>query len=146
MISFTADGAPARKSGICSSSRSAKIAATYGVYADSLLRQCVNQFLIHPVGSAQTKRALQLVEHVDRTGLGGGELHRLGDDGGEHGFKIERRVHRLRLPPCSAPHSLTELSITASNTARRSNAERLMTSSTFDVAVCCSSDSRKLVQ
>ena len=25
-----------------------------------------------------------------------GELHRLGDDGREHGFEIERRVHRLR--------------------------------------------------
>jgi hypothetical protein len=37
---------------------------------------------------------------------------------------------------------LTELSATVSNIALRSNAERLITSSTFDVAVCCSSDSR----
>ena len=42
------------------------------------------------------KFALQLVEDVDRSGLGAGELHRLGDDGGQHGLEIERRVHRLR--------------------------------------------------
>ena len=40
--------------------------------------------------------ALHLVEDVDRAGIGVGELHRLGDDGGEHGLEIERRVHRLR--------------------------------------------------
>src|SRR5262245_28724225 len=45
------------------------------------------------------------------------------------------------MPPAQLRIAWTELSTTASNTARRSNAERLMTSSTFDVAVCCSSDS-----
>ena len=61
-----------------------------------LLRQRVNQLLIHAVGGAQMKFALQIVEDIDRAGLGAGELHRLGDDGGEHGLEIERRVHRLR--------------------------------------------------
>ena len=66
------------------------------VEADVLLRQRVDQLLIHAVGGAQMKFALPIVEDVDRAGLGAGELHRLGDDGGEHGFEIERRVHRLR--------------------------------------------------
>ena len=60
------------------------------------MRERVNQLLIHAVGGAQMKFALPIVEHIDRAGLGAGELHRLGDDGGEHGFEIERRVHRLR--------------------------------------------------
>ena len=60
-----------------------------------LLRQRVDQLLIHAVGRTQTKFALQFVEDVDRSGIGAGELHRFGDDGGEHGLKIERRVHRL---------------------------------------------------
>jgi len=38
----------------------------------------------------------------------------------------------------SAPHSLTELSATVSNTACKSNVVRLMTLSTSPVAVCCS--------
>ena len=42
------------------------------------------------------KFAPPLVEHVDGAGLGAGELHRLGDDGGEHGLAVERRIHRLR--------------------------------------------------
>ena len=56
----------------------------------------VDQLLIHAVSGAQMKLALPIVEDVDRAGLGAGELHRLGDDGGKHGFEIERRVHRLR--------------------------------------------------
>src|SRR6478672_7533074 len=40
-----------------------------------------------------------------------------------------------------APHSLTELSATVSNTTLRSNDERLMTSRTSVVAVCCSNAS-----
>ena len=65
------------------------------VEADVLTSQRVNQLLIHAVGGAQMKFALQLIEDVDRAGLGARELHRFGDDGGEHGFEIERRVHRL---------------------------------------------------
>ena len=60
------------------------------------LRQRVDQFPVHAVGGAQMKFAPHLVEDVDRAGVGVGELHRLGDDGGEHGLQIERRVHRLR--------------------------------------------------
>ena len=66
------------------------------IKADVLLRQRVNQLLIHAVGGAQMKFALHIVEDIDRASLGAGELHRLGDDGGEHGLEIERRVHRLR--------------------------------------------------
>ena len=35
------------------------------------------------------------VEHVDRTGIGRRELHRLGNDRGQHGVEIKRGVHRL---------------------------------------------------
>ena len=42
------------------------------------------------------KLTLPIVEDVDRAGLGAGELHRLGDNGGKHSLEIERRVHRLR--------------------------------------------------
>ena len=52
--------------------------------------------LVHAVGGVQPKLALGVVEHVDRTRLGAGELRRLGDDGREHGFEIEGRIHRLR--------------------------------------------------
>ena len=65
------------------------------VEADVPLRQCVNQLLIHAVGGAQMKFALAIVKDVDRAGLGAGELHCLGDDSGEYGFKVERRVHCL---------------------------------------------------
>ena len=65
-------------------------------HVDMPMRQRVDQLLVHAIGGAQAKFALLLVEHVDRTGLGAGELHRLGDDGREHGFEVERRVHRLR--------------------------------------------------
>ena len=55
-----------------------------------------DQLLAHAVGRAQLELALPLVAHVDRAGLGAGELRRLGDDGVEHGLQIERRVDRLR--------------------------------------------------
>ena len=38
---------------------------------------------------------LQFIENVDRAGFSAGELHCLGDDGGQHGLEIERRIHRL---------------------------------------------------
>ena len=60
------------------------------------MRQRLDQLLVHAVGGAQPKLALGVVENVDRTRLGAGELRRLGDDGREHGFEIEGRVHRLR--------------------------------------------------
>ena len=66
------------------------------VDADIGMRERVNQLLIHAVGGAQMKLALLIVEDIDRSRLGAGELHCFGDDGGEHGFEIERRVHRLR--------------------------------------------------
>ena len=66
------------------------------IKANALMGERVDQLLIHAVSGTQVKFALPIVEHVDRAGLGAGQLHRLGDDGGEHDFEIERRVHRLR--------------------------------------------------
>ena len=59
------------------------------------LREGVNQALIHSISRAQTKFACLLIIAVDGASVGAGELHRLGDDGGEYGFEIEGRVHRL---------------------------------------------------
>ena len=78
------------------------------IHADMLLRQRVNQLLIHAVGGAQMKFTLHIVEDIDRTGLGAGELHCLGDDGGEHGLEVERRVYRLADTSPSARSSWTE--------------------------------------
>ena len=60
------------------------------------MRERVDQLLLHAIGGAQMKFALQVVEHVDCARLGAGQLHCFGDDGREDGFQIERRVHRLR--------------------------------------------------
>ena len=49
----------------------------------------------HSVGRAQLELAGDLVEHVDHAGLGPGELDRLGDDGRQHGFQVDRGVDRL---------------------------------------------------
>jgi len=57
--------------------------------------QRVDQILIHAAGRAQLELPAGVVEHIDRTGFGAGELHRLGDNGREHGFKIECRIDRL---------------------------------------------------
>ena len=65
-------------------------------HVDMPMRQRLDQLLVHAVGGAQPKLALGVVENVDRTRLGAGELRRLGDDGREHGFEVEGRVHRLR--------------------------------------------------
>ena len=97
MISLMSRGASSLKSATWIGSRLREgLSDVRFVKADALLRQRVNQLLIHAVGGAQMKFALQLIEDIDRAGLGAGELHRLGDDGGEHGFEIECRVHRLR--------------------------------------------------
>ena len=37
-----------------------------------------------------------IVEHIDCAGLGAATAAPLGDDGGEHGLEIKRRVHCLR--------------------------------------------------
>ena len=52
-------------------------------------------WLAHAVGGAQAELLARLVEHVDRAGVGARELHRAADDGGEHGFEVERRIDRL---------------------------------------------------
>ena len=97
MISFAADGSFLLRSATWIGSPCARACSDVRlVKADALLRQRVNQLLIHAIGGAQMKLALQIVEDIDRASLGAGELHRLGDDGGEHGLEIERRVHCLR--------------------------------------------------
>ena len=97
MISLTSEGASSRKSATWIGSHCARASVDVRlIKANVLMGQRVNQLLIHAVGGAQMKFALHIVEDVDRAGLGAGELHRLGDDGGQHGFEIERRVHRLR--------------------------------------------------
>ena len=45
--------------------------------ADMPVAERRNHGLTHAVGGAQTKLLLLLVEHIDRAGLGVGELHRL---------------------------------------------------------------------
>ena len=47
------------------------------------------------VGRAQAKLLLGIIEHIDRAGFGTGELCRLGDDGGQDGLEIDRRVYCL---------------------------------------------------
>ena len=59
------------------------------------LRQRFDQLLIHAVSGTQAKFALEFGEDVDRSGIGAGKLHRLGNNGREHGLKIERRVYGL---------------------------------------------------
>ena len=49
----------------------------------------------HAVGRAQPKLPIALVEHVHNSGIGAGELGRLGDDGVQHGLQVERGVDRL---------------------------------------------------
>ena len=53
------------------------------------------QFVAHAVGRAQAEFPGCLVDHVNRTRLSTGELRRLGDDGVEHSFEINRRIDRL---------------------------------------------------
>ena len=43
----------------------------------------------------QAKLLALLVEHIDRASVGVRQLHRPADNGGEHCFEVERRVHRL---------------------------------------------------
>src|ERR1700730_567957 len=51
--------------------------------------------IIHSVGRAQSVFAAGVVEYINGTRLGVGELCSLGDDGCQDGLKIQRRVHRL---------------------------------------------------
>jgi hypothetical protein len=71
-------------------SRCARISSTFGSSsrcADEPARQSTPAPCHR---SHAAKFALKFVEDVDRTGFCAGELHRLSDDGGEHGLKIER--------------------------------------------------------
>ena len=65
------------------------------VQTDMLLREGVNQLLIHAIGRTQMKFALYIVKDVDRSGLGARQLHCLSDDSGEYGFQVEGGVYRL---------------------------------------------------
>ena len=54
-----------------------------------------DHLLAHTEGGAELELAAAVVEHVDRAGLGAGNLCRLGDDRVEHRLQVERRVDRL---------------------------------------------------
>ncbi len=54
-----------------------------------------DQFLAHPIRRAQLEFLVLLVEHINGAGLGGRELCRIGDDGGQDSFEIDGRIHRL---------------------------------------------------
>ena len=47
------------------------------------------------IGRPQAKFLLDVVEYIDRAGFGSRKLSRLGNDGRQDSFKINRRVHRL---------------------------------------------------
>ena len=70
--------------GLCKDQRDVRL-----VKADVLTSQCVDQLLIHAVGSAQMKFASQIVKDVDCASIRTGELHCLADDGRQNGFKIK---------------------------------------------------------
>ena len=53
------------------------------------------QFLFHMVRRAQQELFGRFVVFVNRSAVGAAQLHRVGDDTGEHGFKIQSRAHRL---------------------------------------------------
>ena len=59
-----------------------------------LLERC-DQILAHAIDCAELEFAAGFVEHVDGAGVSAGQLHRLGDDGVEHGLEVERGIHRL---------------------------------------------------
>jgi PAS domain S-box-containing protein len=61
-----------------------------------LVHHGIDQFALHAIRSTQLKPAVHVIEHIDRAGIGIGELHGLGGDGGEDSLQIERLVHRLR--------------------------------------------------
>ena len=76
--------------------------ATFGRPADRGILQLEPMFterggksLAHPVGGAQSKLATLLIVDVDGAGIRVGELNGLGDDRGEHGFQLERRIDGL---------------------------------------------------
>jgi hypothetical protein len=58
------------------------------------LERC-DQFLAQAIRCTKLELTAGFVEHVDGAGVGAGQLHRLGDDGIEYGFEVERGIHRL---------------------------------------------------
>jgi len=58
-------------------------------------RERRDQFLAHAIGCTKLELTACFIEHVDAAGVGAGQLHRLGDDGIEYGFQVERGIHRL---------------------------------------------------
>ena len=54
-----------------------------------------DDLFVHSIGRAQAKFLMGLLKHIDRAGLGVGELGRLGDDGGQDGLEVNARINRL---------------------------------------------------
>ena len=84
MISLTGDGGSLRKSATWIGSPCSVASPIASRQADVLVAQRRDHLVAHAVGRAQPELLRQLVEHVDRAGLGVGKLRRLGDDGGQH--------------------------------------------------------------
>jgi hypothetical protein len=64
-------------------------------YVEVMVPESLDQFVAHAVIGMQPIFVLLLVIDVDRSGLGAGQLRRLGDDRAQHGLEVERRVDRL---------------------------------------------------
>jgi hypothetical protein len=61
-------------------------------YEDMPVPDRRDQGLVHAIGRAQLEFPARFVERVDRSRLGGGQLHGLGDDGVQYGGEIQRRI------------------------------------------------------
>jgi len=60
----------------------------------AILQLC-NDPIVQPIGRPQSEFLGGIVQHIDRTGFGSGELGCLGNDGGQDGFEVDARIHRL---------------------------------------------------
>src|SRR3984893_6991268 len=54
-----------------------------------------NDSIVHSIGRTQPEFPAGVVEHIDGSSLGIGELGRLGDYGGQHGLEVSNRIYRL---------------------------------------------------
>ena len=71
------------------------IADPHIVQSYDLIRHRGNELVAHAKGRAQAELLPCAAEHVDRAGIRGGQLNRLGDDRLQHRVEIERRVDGL---------------------------------------------------
>ncbi len=62
---------------------------------DTAILDFADDRTVHSVSCAQVEFLDSLVEHIDRTRLGAGELRCLGDDRVQDGLQVYRRIYRL---------------------------------------------------